>query len=749
MSEEKITVYGKVSRIFSANEKTGFIIAACEPTKSIEAKYVNAVYGNFSVLGVGFLTDEVEYAFKGEFKKSKYGYTFHFDSYEVVIPEDEEGIVQHLQTLKGVGPTTAQRIVDRFGLQTIDIMELEPFRLLEVKGITQKKLDAIMENFTRNKDFENIVRYLSRFHVTTHKCVLIYERFGKGAEKKIAENPYILCGEIDRISFRTSDYIARSMKFPLDGFYRLEALIIHLLKEASKSGGHLYLTEKMLFKAFQKFAPSVSGIRFTEVLEALNSQEKIVMVDKGDKIYLTSFYVKEQIVAKKTQNLVCSSKNIANLENHFEEVQKANKITYDTIQKEAMLGLNNGSSFYIVTGGPGTGKSTIIKGILDIVKRDNPSAKILMAAPTGRAAKRMEEATGHKSSTIHRLLEFNPMDKKFDRCDSNPLTGDILIVDESSMIDINLFADLIVAVDKGMRLIMVGDIDQLPPVGAGYVFRDLIQSGIVPVVKLNKVFRQADGSKIKYNASLIRDGQTKLSIDKDTFSLRSYAKKNDNSDLKLILGECVLRFMDSYKKLEAKKISSPIFQVQVLSPMRKGILGVENINDKIQEAYNPSSSEKKEFQFNRTEMVPLIYREGDKVMQIVNDYDKNVFNGDMGTIVSLRTTDDVMVVQFENDEEVVYEKTEVRESLVLAYCSTVHKSQGSEYHTVILITSYTHSLMRQRNLVYTGITRAKESVFILGDAQSLMMAINNNKQSIRNSRLTELLVKYHKGLEAV
>lgn len=738
---EKITVSGKIERVFKKDETTGFIVAACQPKEDVDSKFLS-IYGNFTVYGTGFLMEDVWYSFTGEFKKnSKYdGWTFFFDTYEKEIPDDEEGMKLYLQTLKGIGPSIANRIVERFGMESINIIELTPHRLLEIKGMSQMKIDAIMENFRKNQDFENIVKYLKRFHLSTQKCMMIYETFGAGAEKKIAENPYILCGNIEKISFLTSDMIAREMGFANDNFYRLEACVIHLLKMAASNKGHLFLYEQELFKGFQKLCPSVDAIRFREVIEAMEVQKKIVRVDGKDKIYLTRLFKKETFVAWKTQKFVGSALKIPNLENLFNQVQKANNIVYDEKQREAILSLNCGSSFFIITGGPGTGKSTIIKGILDIIKKHNPDSRILMAAPTGRAAKRMEETTGHKASTIHRLLEFNPMSKKFDKGFENPLEADVIIVDESSMIDIELFGDFISAVSEGTRLIMVGDIDQLPPVGAGYVFRDLIDSGIVPVAKLNKVFRQADGSSIKMNAAVVREGGTKLQSHPDSFVFDTVKKRDDRTDIDVVINKIIERFTENYSRLHPIYKENTIYQVQVLSPMRKGKLGVEYLNVLIQKVYNPPSAQKREFRFfKKNESYEIIFREGDKVMQITNDYDKKVFNGDMGIIREVHTVDNTMIVEFENGEMVSYDKTEIRENLVLSYVSTVHKSQGSEYNTVLVIASYMHAMMRQRNLFYTAVTRAKEKVHILGDIQSVAIAIKTVDQAKRNSRLKTLL----------
>lgn len=737
------TVIGKVERIMKSDEKTAFCIARVTPVNedNVNEKYLS-IYGNFSVLGNAYLMEDMEYTFTGEWKKNAYGYTFHFNNAEKRLPNDVDGLFAYIQTFKGIGPTTAKRIIDKFGLETLDVMENKPERLLEVKGITSNKLEKIMENFSRNKGFEELSKFLKVYGISTKKCVQIYEKFGDGSEKKINENPYILCDEIERISFQTSDKIAREMAFPLDHFYRLKAGILHILKEASSSLGHLFLYEDELSKAFNKLFPSIGLIRFEEVLRVMESQELIKRIDDNDKIYLTRMYKMEDFASKKSIKLCGNSYKIKNLAELISETEKENNIKYANMQIKAMEALNCGSSFYIITGGPGTGKSTIIKGVLKILKKDNPKLKVKLAAPTGRASKRMSEATGYEASTIHRMLEYNPFEKGFSRNSHNPLECDVLIIDECSMIDIELYCSLISAIKQGTRVIMLGDIDQLPPVGIGYIFRDLIESQIIKVVRLNEVFRQGEGSVIKLNAANIREGITKLEQRKGSFELICYKKKEDKSDLLQIQEAIISLFKNSYNKEYAKNKNNAIFQIQILSPMRKGSLGVNNINRLIQNVYNPKSNQNEFVFWSKDKTESFIYREGDKVMQIINDYDKNVFNGDLGIISSVDIKEGTLDVVFENNEVVTYDKSEIRENLVLAYASTVHKSQGSEYNVVIVVCSYAHAFMRQRNLYYTAITRAKETVYTVGDLQSIAISIKTVKASIRNSKVKERLSEY-------
>lgn len=738
---EDIEVVAKVEKIVRADEKTAFCIARVKPESEKFDAYLN-MYGNFSVFGNAFLMEDMTYSFKGNFKKNGYGYTLYFSSCEKVVPTDIEGIEAYIQTFDGIGPSIAKRIVEQFGEETLDIMEESPRSLLKVRGISESKLDKIMENFTRDKDFEKLSTFLAKYDISTKKIVKIYERFGKGAEKKISENPYILCGEVEGISFKTSDIIAKRMDFPCDHFYRLEAGIIYILREYCYKKGNLFVYEHDLAKTFESLFTTKNMIRFEEILDAMETQGEIVRADDNDKIYLKSIFKIEEYVARKTVKLCGKSNKIKNIEKYIAQAQKDFKITYDEKQLEGIRTINSGSNFNIITGGPGTGKSTIIRAILNVLQKDNPELKVKLAAPTGRAAKRMEEATGHPASTMHRLLEFNPYDG-YNYNSNNPLPADVVILDESSMVDIELFCSFINAIGKDTRLFLIGDIDQLPPVGLGYVFRDLINSGIVPVVKLNKVFRQGEGSIIKLNSKNIREGNTKLEQKKGVFEFSLYKKQDDRSDIKAVQEKILEIYEENYNKEIKRNSCTAVYQTQVLTPMWKGELGVFKINELIQRKFNKPAVFKKEFSFlTKDKKQTFIFREGDKVMQLKNDYDKGVFNGDMGIIVKIYA--ETMDVKFENGDIVTYEKSEIRENLVLAYATTVHKSQGSEYNSVIVVCSYAHAIMRQRNLFYTAVTRAKEKVNIVGDAASVAISIKTVKSVERNSRLKERLELYNK-----
>lgn len=739
--EEVVEIQGKVKKFFAKDELTGFVIAAVVPTGGVDPNKIT-VYGTYSVKGYGYLTEDGEYTFKGRWlPKTKYGYTFEFFDYSKVVPKDEDAIKAYLcsKMFKGIGPSLAEKIVNKFGTDTLKVLELYPERLLEVEGIGEKKYAQMMEGYKKNEGLEQLVMFLSSYNVSIKKILKIYEKYGDESVKMISKNPYSLCDDIDGFGFVTADIIAHKVGIAYDAYPRLRAGIIHLLKEAANLEGHLYLPAKELhdrfFKLFEK--SNLKEHRYKEVLFNMIRNADIIKEDEHTAIYLPEYYKTEKYVSHKTRQLISEGDTISKLDQYITEVQAENKITYAEKQIEAIKMLNCGSSFYIITGGPGTGKSTIIKAIVGILKKDNKNIKIAMAAPTGRAAKRMEEATGHPASTIHRLLEYNPH-TGFTRNAENPLDCDVLIIDESSMIDIFLFSNLINAIQRGTRLIMVGDIDQLPPVGAGYVFRDLIHSGSVPVVQLNRVFRQGEGSAIKVNAQNIRNGEIKLEQKKGQFETMLHFKSGEQEEIQsTIIKEFNRALAEEFKKSYKKH---PLYNVQILTPMRKGLLGVNALNKKLQAICNPKTPGTQELVFKGKEE-DTIFRVGDKVMQIVNDYDKEVFNGDLGMITDIKNTENTstLYVEFEDGKIVEYDKTEVRENLVLAYATTVHKSQGSEYNQVIAITSTAHYFMLQRNLLYTAVTRAKERVVLIGDYKALMMSIKTVKSVIRYSRLQELL----------
>ena len=740
-------IKAKIQKIMQMDEKSAFCIARATPIDSDFDKSYLSMYGNFSVLGTGYLMEDMEYEFSGEWKKNYQGYTLIFDSYSKIIPSDVDGLTSYIQTIKGIGPTIAKKITNEFGLSTLDVMENEPSKLLKINGISKNKLEVIKENFTRNKGFEELSKFLSHFGISTKRTAKIYEKYGDGAEKKINENPYILSEDIEGISFISSDIIAKKMGFALDHFYRLSAGINYILKESGYIQGHLFLYEQELSKAFKKLFPSIGDVRFEEVLSTLEKQKSIIRIDGGDKIYLPKLFKMEDYVARKTVKLCGTSTLIKDLDILIKQCEEINKIKYDELQIEAIKIINSGSSVNIITGGPGTGKSTIIKAILGVLEKDNPKISIKLAAPTGRAAKRMEEATGHPATTIHRLLETDYTGNSFLRNSNNPLVCDALIIDESSMLDMELFCNLINAIGPNTRLFLIGDIDQLPPVGIGYVFRDLIESDIVPVVKLNKIFRQGEGSIIKENSKKIKLGETTLRNQKGSFEFHLCQKKEGQKDIKMLQHQIIELFKSSYEEEKSKNEKKAIYQVQILSPMRKGELGVNKLNSLIQYIHNPKTENTKEIVFwDKDKTNSVTYRINDKVMQIKNDVERDVYNGDLGIIESIvgKGEGTIIYVRFENNELVEYEKKEIRENLVLAYVTTVHKSQGSEYSTVIFVLSYVHTVMRQRNLFYTAVTRAKETVHVVGDKESVGYSIRNIVSTIRNSKLKERLEQYKK-----
>lgn len=732
-------VKAKIDKIMKADEAAAFTIARAIPIEKGFSQYLNA-YGNFSILGTGYFIENMEYEFEykqeKQWEKNKYGYTLKYSSYKQIIPDTSIGLTSYLENLKGIGPSLARKIVKHFGPDTLDILEKSPYRLMEVSGVGEKKYKEIKKFFKRDKDLEEVAKLLGTFGISSKKIGVIYGKLGKDSIRIINENPYVLCDAVEGISFNTSDAIARKMGFSKDNFYRLSSGIIHILRLAANSNGHLFLYEEQLYRAFARFFQNIGSLRFEEILSTLEKQGRIKRDDNKDKIYLTSYYEMEEYVAMKICSLNCSnSSQIQNLPLKIKNVEKKNNIVYDDMQKQAISIINSGSAINIITGGPGTGKTTIIKAIIGIQKEENKDSVIMLAAPTGRASKRMSEATNYPAKTIHRLLEYDGFAKRFNKNKSDPLNCDLLIIDESSMIDISLFCSLINAITIGTKVLFVGDVDQLPPVKAGYVFRDMINSNTIPVVKLNKIYRQGEDSIIVSNAQNIKNGEVKIRNKGNYFE--TYLSL-DIPAIQNTLKKLFFRFLNEENKKNNKENS--LFQVQILSPMKKGPLGTNNINALIQNAYNPAGKNKKEMIFEN-KYGKDIFRTNDKVMQLNNNYEKEVFNGDIGIITKVGY--ERIAVTFEDGREVFYDKEEIKENLKLAYACTVHKSQGSEFNKVIMLCCPEFRQMNQRNLFYTGITRAKETVALIGDKKSISSSITTTSSVVRNSKTTERLVYYY------
>lgn len=648
----------------------------------------------------------------------RYGQQFVAQSWTEVMPATIYGIEKYLGSglIKGIGPVYAKAIVNRFGLETIDVIENDIERLLEVPRLGRKRMEKIRESWEKQKDIKEVMVFLQGYGVSTAFAAKIYRKYEKDSIAKVKENPYQLADDIWGIGFKTADGIASKMGYEKNDPRRCRSGILYTLNELAEEG-HVYAEPEQLVDAAVKLLDAEES----PVRQALASMiEANDVVSDNEVIYLSPFYHAENGSAKRLQSLL-SDTSLFNADIAAEPEakygDKPGDIVYDEVQLAAIQKALD-SKVMVLTGGPGTGKTTTTQGIIAAFKARHMS--ILLAAPTGRAAKRMTEATGMEAKTIHRLLEYNPMDG-YKRNDANPLDGDALIVDECSMIDILLFYNLMKAIPSNMRLILVGDIDQLPSVGAGNVLRDIIDSQQIPVVRLTRIFRQAQSSRIVMNAHAINAGQfpnIKNGLDTDFF----FIGQEDADDIvKLIIGLVRDRL--------PKKYGYPAKEIQVLTPMQRGTVGAGNLNIELQNALNPSGPSLARGGYT--------FRQGDKVMQIRNNYDKNVFNGDIGYITAVDITERTLSITFDN-RVVEYDVTELDE-IVLAYAVTIHKSQGSEFPVVVMPVTMKHFVMLQRNLVYTGITRAKKICVLVGTTKALAYAIRNNTVSKRNTKLKERL----------
>ena len=647
----------------------------------------------------------------------RYGRQFVAESWSETLPATVIGIEKYLGSglVKGIGPKFAKQIVSHFGLETFEVIDTDIDRLLEVPGIGKGRVAKIKESWEKQKDVKDIMVFLQGHGVSSTYAAKIYKQYGKDSIQKVQDNPYCLADDIWGIGFKTADSIAEKLGYEKNDLRRCRSGILYTLSKLSEDG-HVYSEREQLIKSAKELL-SAEEEPITQALDEMIAKEDLILDE--DAIFLPPFYYAECGVANKLRRLLDTQ--MGNIFDNAtvvpEDVGKHAQIDYDEVQLSAIRKAI-GSKVMVLTGGPGTGKTTTTLGI--IAAFESLGQRILLAAPTGRAAKRMSEATGKEAKTIHRLLEFNPAEG-YGRNDENPFEGDLLIVDESSMIDVILMNSLLKAVPLTMRLILVGDIDQLPSVGAGNVLRDIIDSGSVPVVRLTRIFRQAQSSRIVTNAHKINQG---------IFPDISNGKQSDFFFIKDEDPEQAARdIVNIVKNRIPKAYGYSTNDIQVLAPMQRSVVGATNLNIVLQEAINPVGDSLSRGGFK--------YRQGDRVMQIRNNYDKEVFNGDIGTVESVDVEDRSLSVLFDG-RTVAYEDSELDE-LTLAYATTIHKSQGSEYPVVVIPLLMTHYVMLQRNLIYTGITRAKKICIIVGTTKALAYSIHNMVVLKRNTRLKERL----------
>lgn len=668
-----------------------------------------------------------------------FGKQFKAQLCERSMPSSSADLLRYLSSgaVRGIGPATAKKIIERFGENSFDVLENQPERLADIKGISLKKAKDISKIFNEQFAVRQIMISLERFGMTTHECLEAYKLYGANAVDMIKANPYALCSDIVGMGFERADAIASALPEPPDRAYRVSAGIVHVVKY-NLNNGHTCVPRKKLI------APSSGLLEADEdtieaAIDALVESGRLIsqMMNGKEFLFLPQIYSAEKLAA---QRILVMTKfppaGRVTVEEDIEKIEKEENIHYESKQREAILTAAN-KGILILTGGPGTGKTTALNGILKLFELDG--IDVALTAPTGRAAKRMSEITGKEAKTIHRLLEveWDKHDRPyFLRNARNPISAGAVIVDELSMVDISLFASLLDALPLGCRLIMVGDSDQLPAVGAGSVLHDLILSGVLPVVELKEVFRQAMQSRIVTNAHKIVSGQMPELHDKNNDFF--FMKRNSAYDTAATVAElCTVRLPKAYSY-------SPINDIQVLCPSRKGETGTVSLNKRLQAVINPPSPEKKELQSGSR-----IFREGDKVMQIKNNYNiiwtkdseegTGVFNGDIGTVKKIDKANGCLAVWFD-DKEAVYSTDNLQE-LEHAYAITVHKSQGNEFNAVVIPVMGVVPQLCYRNLLYTAVTRAKKLMVMVGSEKQIRDMVENNTRSKRYSALKFFLTE--------
>ncbi len=727
---------GIVEDIIYRNENNGYTILA-----------VSTDQGEKTCVGTMFqLSVGEEISMEGHYTThSIYGLQFNVESFTTNIPHEKNAFERYLGSgaIKGIGPVLASKIVEAFGDDTFRVIEEQPERLEEVKGISMAKAQSIAEIFYNQRTMRQAIIFLQEYNISLTYGMKIYEHYKDKTYQIVRENPYRLAEDIYGIGFKLADSIAAKTGIERDHPHRIMSAVTYVLNQGALDG-HVYLTKEELVKR----TVELLGIEIEFIdhilLELQMKQTIVVRGGEGEEIiYLAHYHQMEEYCAHKVCSLLTSEvETIDKTEKKIEEVEKREKISLDFTQKEAVR-YGAKYPFFVLTGGPGTGKTTTINTLIQVFEDANLS--INLAAPTGRAAKRMTETTGYEAKTIHRLLEINfsgdESRQSFERNEDYPLDCDVLILDEASMVDIALFYHVMKAVPLGCRVIIVGDKDQLPSVGAGNVLRDLIHAKhLIPTVILDKIYRQDESSAIIVNAHKIHQGHSiEYKNKKDFFFIKRRSSKD-------ILSEVITLSKDRLPKYTKVNFFEGI---QVLTPMRKGMLGVDQLNVSLQKAINPAGKDKAEKVYRNT-----VFREGDKVMQIRNNYNISwkimseynvridegvgVFNGDMGRIIDINHYSETVKVEFDDLKQVTYEFSQLDE-LELAYSVTIHKSQGSEYPVVIIPLFKGPSMLLSRNLLYTAVTRARLMVVLVGDESILNHMIDNNREIHRNSTLFEMI----------
>lgn len=700
-------IEGVIDRIVYENAESGFIVGRLREKKQ---PGLTTFVGNAVAISPG----ETVRLWGRWVDDKKWGRQLRVERYETVLPSTVAGIEKYLSSglIRGIGKAFAKRLVDAFGVETLRVIEEEPQRLRKVPGIGRQRAAQIREALASQRAIQSIMLFLQGHGVSVSQAVRIYKEYGEKAVAVLRENPYRLANDIYGIGFRSADKIASNLGIAKDASQRIEAGITYALEQASLDG-HVFLPEEELVTNSSKLL-EVDVERVAPLIVQLVMRGEIVR--EKDALYLRNLWAAEKGCEDLIKRLLRTPG--AEISIHVEKaiawVEQTHSISLSEEQRQA-LRMSAESKMLVITGGPGTGKTTVIKSLLSVFEKKGLG--VMLAAPTGRAAKRMEEATDRPAKTIHRLLEFSPKQGNFQRDENNPLDTDLVIIDETSMIDVFLMHSLLKAIPPHARLFLVGDVDQLPSVGPGSVLLDIIASEMVPVVWLKTVFRQASQSGIVSNAHRINRGEYPQFNSADFFFVE---RKEPAKALETVLDLVSTRIP---RKFEL----DPMRGIQVLTPMHRGDAGVVRLNETLQQAINPSgmACSRKGF------------RVGDKVMQLRNNYELDVYNGDVGQVTVVDEETKEVQVQFD-DRGVLYTFDELDE-LTLAYAATVHKSQGSEYPAVVLVLLPQHFLLLQRNVLYTAVTRGKKLVIIVGDPKAIRMAVGNSKIAQRHTLLAERL----------
>jgi len=731
-----MALVGVIEEIIYRNDENGYTVARVEKDDSVVT-----VVGKFVEIQVG-----ANVKLEGKFEKNKFGVQYAFTSYEISMPKSLAGIEKYLGSglIKGVGPITAKKIVEHFGEDTLDVLEYTPHKLAEINGISTNKANEIGFSFKEHREVQNTIMFLQSFNISTNMALKIYNVYRDKTSEIVKNNPYKLVEDIDGIGFLSADKIAQNAGIPSDSMFRIRAGLIYVLKVSCEKNGNTYLPKNMLMK---EAAESLNldyeenEDKFKEAFDTLCLDKTCVSnwVDETEIVMLSKYYYYENSIAQKLIWLAnCQKEEEFELDEIIANFEERNHMQFHEEQKNAITGaINNG--VFVITGGPGTGKTTIIKCILEILT--SQQKEVSLVAPTGRAAKRMSDSTGREAKTIHRLLEVNAIQSDqsfFVHNESNPLKTDAVIVDEVSMVDAALMCSLLKAMPRDCRLILVGDKDQLPSVGAGNVLADVLESGTIEYCMLTKIFRQEEKSLIITNAHLINEGKMPL-IDNTSMDF-FFESKNDPEYIKNTILDLVATRLPKYLKVDPQ-------QIQVLAPLKAGVCGIENLNKVLQASINPPDVRKRQVEFGQT-----IFREGDKVMQMSNNYElewkkhgryadetgKGVFNGDIGVISTIDPQTSEVIVEFEDGRICLYTRPDLPD-LSLSYAITIHKSQGSEFDTIIIPAIAGPSIILTRNLIYTAVTRAKRMVVIVGEKQYLKRMVSNKYTATRFTLLKKLL----------